>query len=204
MRVPKKTIASKIAFYYAKSAVWKPGFSFLALPLRVLAKKKYTTRIEMFFGVPVHFIQSKVDFKVVASWLDQSADLLKPFWTDQIKNAFRTIIIEDSGPMIKYDQRDKCWMINPIRLGKLRGAKLIATLIMNLIGALCVEILFGGRFCYFGVKNAKSITYHASARVLRKCGLNEDCYNDILWCYQIVDSVRPGRAYAERFKWGKS
>lgn len=161
----------------------------------------YTSKIETFCGVPVHFIQNKVNFKTVTSWLEESAALLKPFWTAQIKNAFKTIIIQDSGPMFDYDQRDKCWMINPVRLGKIRGRKLIITLTMNLIVALSVKILFQGRFGYFGIKNAKSITYHAVARVLRKCDLNGDCHDGLLWCYQIIDKERPGRSYSEKFKY---
>ena len=121
MRVAKQTAGAKIAFFYAKSKIWKRGLSCLGPSLRMIARRMYTSRVEMFFGVPVHFVQSKIDFKIVLSWLEESAALLTPYWTRQIKSVFKTIVIEDSGPMIKYEQMDKCWTINPVKLGKLRG-----------------------------------------------------------------------------------
>src|SRR5471030_1796801 len=111
MRLPKNNFASKVALRYANAMRWTSPFGFIAVLSGMYLRKKCSSRTEVFLGVPVYFIERKTDLSIAWSWLEGSAALLNttsPFWEKQVKNLLKSIIVQDLGPMSRYDRKDRC------------------------------------------------------------------------------------------------
>jgi hypothetical protein len=181
---------------------WMPPHIGIGLLTDMLLRKKFSSRKEVFLGIPVYFIETTEDLSFASSLLDGAANLLitrAPFWEKQVKNVFSHIMIVGQGPMFSSDRTGRCFKINPLKFTT-RDERANVILAMNLIAAFCMGLLSQGRFGYFGVKNNRPIIFMVAARFLQKCNSNGDFSNRISWCYQQIDRAQPGRCLYERFR----
>jgi len=202
MRVPKDNIVAKIALRYESARIWFNPFAAIVVLLGVFARKTRATKTEVFLGVPVYFIETWKDLSLGSAILKDSAVLLSeksPYWAKEVKTVFSNVMVQGLGPMYYYERRDRGWILNPLKFGSLRGEKAAVIMTMGLITAMCLGMLYRGRFGYFGIKHAHSIGFSAVARFLRKCNTNGDYSDQLSWCYKRMDKLRPGRNYYQRF-----
>lgn len=207
VRIAKKSMSSKVALYYAKAECWIRPFAVLGVLMGAFLRKMCHSRTEEFLGVPVYFIVSRRDLSGGSSLLKGSAELLNalsPFWARQAQRTFSSIVIHDFGSKLKYDLTDRCWIVNPLLFAPMPEEERIVRFTMELIAYICVAYLYQGRFGYFGVKNCHSISLRAIVRFLRKCNSKGACSDQLSWCYQEIDKVRPGRRCYERFMFEES
>ena len=193
--------------HYERAKYWIHQFGPVGVLLGRYLRKNCASRTEVFMGIPVYYIQSQNDLSLGSSLLKDSASLLdatSPFWTKQVKKAFGSIMMQNCGSAFVYDLKERCLMVNPLRFTSPPFAstpwnRKVVMFTMEIIGALCIGILYRGRFGYFGVKNCSTICYKATARFLRKFNSDGDFSFQISCCYREIDKARPGRRYYERF-----
>lgn len=211
MRLVKDNLAVSTLFWYEKHKCWLDPSALKNILLRWCLTRMAPARREYFFGVPVFFIEGnedfnfskgREDFETVWALMQSSAllvDNVSPFWGTQVKNVFRSIKVQRVGHATCFDRRDGSWSINPSKLTGLQGQTAILSFTARLIMALCLGLMYQGRFGYVGFKHREYFGLRAIARFLRKSDSDANSTDLLSWCYRRIDNLRPGRHHYDRF-----
>lgn len=204
MHLAKNRFDPTLFGYVADIRAWMSPFAAVGALIRVYGRRTACARKELFWEVPVYFIETEYDLSPGLAVLNDISSFLNArsaFWTRNIKTVLHSIIIQDRGPMFRYYSTDKCFVINPLKIPKLPSGARAVLFSTNMIKVLSGALIRHGRYGYWAVEHRKLLSERVAARfLLKSASADEDYFKVLTKTYQNIDQLRPGRYYYDRFK----